>query len=223
MKHFNHFSSQYSSKNSSRYSLLSGVLPSYREGRLGLELDYDAEISCDYFIMNILRYDDDIDEAIERTSRICRALPITRTGENRALYLREMCTMVSSHISKDVTLSRFKKVFDCMNASWDFLSTFTAIDEVLAAHPIEHVPAPNEKTTITLEKQEMNTVLAALAYYYQSGMGDADKRPSSINAIAVGVLDSAFNSVSLNEPGVAALFDSLARHYGISPLIKLSA
>lgn len=117
-----------------------GVLPSHRCTVFELVISHDAMASADHLLMRTVLRDRLTGEIIESRRDICRALPIGSADEARIVYVREMCQMIAPHVRAwQLTLSDLREVIHTMNASWNILGVFQALDSVDALQTLKRM------------------------------------------------------------------------------------
>ncbi len=69
-------------------------------------------------------------EPIEKRTDLCKALPLSDHVENRLIYVREMCKMISPHVRMNkLKLQHLSRIVEIMNESWNILGVFKELEK----------------------------------------------------------------------------------------------
>ena len=61
------------------------------------------------------------------------------------------------------------------------------------------------KLRIRLDSQDVNTIVAALTYYLESGQGEPSQRTDEIHNLATGDYPGLFEDISMDDEGIESL------------------
>jgi hypothetical protein len=180
-----------------------------------MALDCDPTI-CDESLLMHVRYYDEDGTLRHIHSGVCKALSITSNPQMRRFYVKEVGEMMAQRLEHPgVTFDMLRPAIETMNQQWDLLGVFLALERVAPGNrPVTHGPVP-EKIPLELSPQEANALLACIAFFVRSGMGDPGARDKPLLDLSMGVPGSPFERVSLMDDGLRALFQRISAAYGI--------